>query len=205
MDKKDLTVTRAGQKRLSSLLPQPRRYPSRWNNTWYLLSFDIPRSLNHQRDRLRDLLRQLGFGRLHDSLWIAPQNFLGDVLACAETEKFDHYLIPAISKELGRARSKDLADRVWKLKEIDMRYLNFINALEQGKPPAPQLFLEYASILRDDPFLPRPLLSEGWFGDKAHMVARKHFPAMLKEWEEEGKRLKEEYAEKDPRQILGLS
>lgn len=177
--KRDLGITREGQKRIGAMFPEARRYPKRWDNTWYLISFDIPRTLNHQRNRLRDFLRKIGFGKLHDSLWICPHNFLGDVLEHAATENINDYLIPAISNEVGRARSRELADQVWKLGELDMRYLKFINVLAQGKPATPELFLEYVSIVRDDPFLPEPLLSEGWYGSEAHVLAQKHFFQML--------------------------
>ncbi len=179
--KRDLNMTREGQKRVRAMFPQPRNYPKRWDNTWHLISFDIPRTLNHARNRLRDVLRRVGFGKLHDSLWICSQDFLGDVLEYAATEKIGDYLIPAISSEVGRARSRELADQVWKLKELDYRYLMFINALAQGKPASPELFLEYISIVRDDPFLPVPLLPEGWYGVEAHALARKHFSQVLRE------------------------
>lgn len=202
--KSDLTVTYEGQKRLSSLLPQIRSYPRRWNNTWYLISFDIPRNLNYKRDCLRQECKRLGFGKLHDSLWIAPQNFLGDVLEHAKTAHIEQHLIPAISKELGKARSRDLADQVWNLRGIDMQYLKFINALAQGKPATPELFLQYTSALSRDPFLPVPLLPEGWFGAQAHALAQKTFPQMMTMLKKEGVRLKEEYTEKDPREFLNL-
>ncbi len=179
--KRDLDITREGQKRVRAMFPEARHYPKRWNNTWYLISFDIPRTLNRTRDRLRDALRRIGFGKLHDSLWICPSDFLGDVLEYAAVEKIGKYLIPAISSEVGRARSRELADQVWKLKALDYRYLMFINALAQGKPASPELFLEYIRIVRDDPFLPVPLLPEGWYGGEAHALARKHFSQILRE------------------------
>ena len=201
--KQDLSVTRQGQKRLSTLIPLPRQYPKRWNNTWYLISFDIPRALNYKRDRLRDTLKRLGFGKLHDSLWISPQDFLGDVADFATVDKVGSYLIPAISKELGKERSRDLADRVWKLRELEMRYFRFINALTKpGEPPSSKLFIEYASILADDPFIPIPLLPEDWHGPAAHNLAQKHFSHMLKMLKQEGEELKQEYTEKDPHEAL---
>ena len=202
--KRDLTITREGQKRLSSLLPQVRSYPRRWNNTWYLVSFDIPRNLNYKRDCLRQECKGLGFGKLHDSLWISPQNFLGDILAHANDARIGQYLIPAISKELGRSRSRDLADQVWNLREIDLQYLTFINALAQRKPASPELFLNYTNTLSRDPFLPIPLLPEGWFGAQAHALAQKTFPTMMAILKKEGEQLKAKQTETDPRELLDL-
>lgn len=203
--KDDLTVSYEGQKRLSSLLPQVRSYPRRWNNTWYLASFDVPRNLNYKRDCLRQECKRLGFGKLHDSLWISPQNFLGDILEHAKTARIEQYLIPAISKELGQARSRDLANQVWNLSETDFQYLKFINALAQGKPATPELFLQYTRALARDPFLPIPLLPEGWLGPQAHALAQKNFPQMIHMLKKEGLRLKEEYTEKDPRELLNIA
>ena len=100
----------------------------------------------------------------------------------SRTHRLDAHVILATSRELGTKHSQELADRVWHIEELDMRYLNFINAsVREAKPPA-ELALEYLAIVKDDPFLPRPLLREGWMGDKAHRLWRTIFsPLFLEE------------------------
>lgn len=180
--KGDLTMSREGERRLAALFPLPRPYPKRWNETWYLISFDIPRTLNYKRNRLRQALKKLGFGKLHESLWISPQALLGDVIEWSENERMAQYLLPATSKELGRKRSQMLANDVWKIKQLHLRYVNWIGAMSQAAASSrrEELFFEYLNIVRDDPFLPLPLLREGFAGIEAHAVARKAFSDLFK-------------------------
>ena len=55
-----------------------------------------------------------------------------------------------------------------------------VESMARGKPASPELYFEYLSIIRDDPFIPEPLLPEGWYGFEAHALARKNFSQMLK-------------------------
>ncbi|MDP3794229.1 MAG: CRISPR-associated endonuclease Cas2 [Candidatus Uhrbacteria bacterium] len=52
----------------SGTLPKPKK----WDQKWRLLIFDIPESRRSLRDRIRHLLRQFGFLRLQDSVWVYP-------------------------------------------------------------------------------------------------------------------------------------
>jgi len=177
--KRDLNISREGQQRLKALFPQPSNYPKRWGGVWHLISFDIPRTLNAKRDALRAVLKKLGFGKLHDSLWISPHPLLGDVMDHVASIKTEAYVLPATSQELGKKRSRELATQVWKLNELDLRYVKLLGALEQGKKTKEELFFEYLSIVADDPFLPQPLLPEGFYGMQAHTRSRKEFAQMF--------------------------
>ncbi len=44
----------------------------RWNGRWRVVIFDIPERRRKVRDRLRVLMRELGFMRLQDSVWVFP-------------------------------------------------------------------------------------------------------------------------------------
>jgi len=69
-----LRITSRGEKQLRSLsllLARPRA-PKRWDKKWRVLIFDIPEKRRDVRDRVRDLLRGSGFGRIQDSVWLYP-------------------------------------------------------------------------------------------------------------------------------------
>lgn len=177
--KHNLELTTEGQKRLQTFIPKVRQYPKRWKGTWYLVSFDIPEKLAWKRNNFRTALLRLGFGKLHASLWISPYNFLGDVEAYCKTDRLDCYVILGTSKELGTRMSQDLADRVWKLEELNEGYAQWIVAHKKwkedgdGDPEAHfGLVLDYSALLRRDPFLPSPLLPTPWYGDRAHKLFR---------------------------------
>ena len=43
-----------------------------WDKKWRLVSFDVPGNYSKKRDNLRRLLREFGFHRLQQSVWISP-------------------------------------------------------------------------------------------------------------------------------------
>jgi len=44
----------------------------RWDGRWRLVLFDVPRTCNTTRDKLRRYLQSRGFGYLQNSVWITP-------------------------------------------------------------------------------------------------------------------------------------
>ena len=44
----------------------------RWDGKWHVLTFDVPEKRKHLRDGLRNTLKNLGFHRLQDSVWVYP-------------------------------------------------------------------------------------------------------------------------------------
>jgi len=44
----------------------------RWNGRWRVVIFDIPERRRRTRDRLRNIMRDTGFVRLQDSVWVFP-------------------------------------------------------------------------------------------------------------------------------------
>jgi DNA-binding transcriptional regulator PaaX len=44
----------------------------RWDERWRVIIFDIPERRRKVRDRLRITMRELGFARLQDSVWVYP-------------------------------------------------------------------------------------------------------------------------------------
>src|SRR3989344_7174587 len=48
------------------------RVPSRWDGKWRVVIFDIPEARRTLRNRLRDMLLQIGFVQLQKSVWVYP-------------------------------------------------------------------------------------------------------------------------------------
>lgn len=68
------SLTREGEKLLKKweFFNYKIRKPSVWDNKWRVVIFDIPEKKKTVRDRLTLLLRQAGFERLQDSVWVYP-------------------------------------------------------------------------------------------------------------------------------------
>lgn len=168
--KEDLIVTQEGKKRLESIFPEYSP-PLKWDGTWYLVSFDIPEKFRKKRDILRENLKVLGFGRLQDSLWISPYNFLGDVQKIIKENFLTPYIILAISNKVGQINSKNLAEKIWKLSKVHNKYQRFIDEFKNKENPSiSKIYFKYHNILKEDPRLPKELLPVDWKGNEAYRI-----------------------------------
>lgn len=169
---KELGVTKKGQKRLNSILPKYEKR-EKWNGRWYIVAYDVPENKKWLRDILRDKLKELGFGQLHKSLWISPYNFLGDVEKIIAQYNLSSFVLLAISNKLGREPSDDLAERIWKLQDIDDDYKKYIHEVKSKKLSRKEAIFKYLTILEKDPQFPPDLLPADWKGDQAHKIYQK--------------------------------
>lgn len=78
-------VTEAGEKllNLESMREASARKPKRWDEHWRVVIFDIPERRRGIRNRLRLFMREYGFVRLQDSVWIYPYD-CEDLIALAK-------------------------------------------------------------------------------------------------------------------------
>jgi len=70
-----LEVTPAGKKVLALEAEKAslaRRAKKRWDGRWRMIVFDIPEKHRKTRDRLRVVLKALGFYQLQGSVWVYP-------------------------------------------------------------------------------------------------------------------------------------
>lgn len=181
---KDFYPTKEGKKRLESTLNICFEKPKKWNRKWHIVVFDIPENKRRIRNILRKKLKALGFGMLQASVWISPYPYLGDV---EEIVKFYHlkpYVLYAVSKKVGRCNSKELANQVWKLDELNKQYKEFLDKYEKLKNKSAirdlnKLKFDYLSVLQIDPRLPSELFPEDWVGEKAYEIYKKMLKSIM--------------------------
>lgn len=73
--KKYLRLTQAGQKIVEfekEKVALATRKKKRWDNRWRMVVFDVPERRRKVRGRLCDAMREVGFVRLQDSVWVYP-------------------------------------------------------------------------------------------------------------------------------------
>lgn len=73
--RKHLEITEAGRRVIA--IEQARALSSarakrRWDKRYRVVMFDIPQTRKSTRDRLRSLMRDFGFLRVQDSVWLSP-------------------------------------------------------------------------------------------------------------------------------------
>jgi DNA-binding transcriptional regulator PaaX len=169
---KNFKLTKQGEKRLKELFPSWRE-PPKWDRKWYLVIFDIPEKLRVKRNILREYLRKLGFGQLQQSVWISPYNYFYQALKLVQKYEIGEYVIFSIGDKIGLENSQELAEKVWKLSNINQEYEKFIKKYSSGDFSRFELKMDYFSIIRKDPQLPKELLPPNWKGKEAFLLYQK--------------------------------
>jgi hypothetical protein len=81
-------LTREGEKKLylieNGVYPIPK---TKWDKKWRIVTFDVAEKRKRSREKLRLLLRQVGFVRLQDSVWVYPYD-VEDVINLIKTGNF---------------------------------------------------------------------------------------------------------------------
>lgn len=162
-------ITEAGKRRLASMLPM---YDEKrvWDGRMHLITYDIPERKRHDRDALRDIIRQLGAGRLQDSVWITPYNPVDILRKTIEEHRLSGSVIVSdLGKDgtIGEENLESLVVRVWNLDKLNNRYEKWLQEYDHTDRLDQWLVTGYLSILRDDPQLPFSLLPKWWKGNKA--------------------------------------
>lgn len=170
-------VTREGMRRVQEMLPRFKRHPV-WSGSLWLVTYDILEKRKRDRELLRDFLLGQGYGKLQDSIYVAP--FDPTELVREEVARRGIQGEVLISKlgadgHIGEMSITELISSVYDLESVHTRYRNFIQKMTHGFSPqeAPLLFLEYLSILKIDPQLPEELLPADWSGREAFELTRK--------------------------------
>jgi DNA-binding transcriptional regulator PaaX len=76
-----LSLTYKGKEKLLALkrLGLKFKRPEKWDGKWRMVTFDIPETRRYARDTFRQALKQIGFKKLSNSLWIYPYECRGEM------------------------------------------------------------------------------------------------------------------------------
>jgi len=119
----------------------------------------------------------LGFGQLQRSVYISPYDFEEDMVEFLKAHGLFGSAFVLTCKHRLMGEPRDLANIVWKLDKINEQYENIYYGLEQTKniKEIEKLKEEYMQTVRKDPFLPKQLLPDIWFGTKILKLINRHF------------------------------
>lgn len=168
-------ITNEGKQRLKGIIPQ-YNHKRTWDGKIYLVTYDLPRKKNYERNLLRSFLRRIGCGMLQYSVWITPYNPKKLIEEFVQEHRLEGNLILVSSLgrggAIGDVELPDLLDKVYDLSELNKRYGEFIEVIRTRKIYKGQAIFSYLSILRDDPQLPFDLLGKDWQGDRAYRLLK---------------------------------
>ncbi|MGZ6004888.1 MAG: hypothetical protein ACXWLH_01930 [Candidatus Saccharimonadales bacterium] len=89
-----LTVTKKGLRRIErrNFDNLTIEQPTKWDNTWRLVLFDIPQKYKHSRDALSLKIRELGFKPLQKSAWVHPFPCRDEITLVCQTYKIERFV-----------------------------------------------------------------------------------------------------------------
>lgn len=166
-----LKLTPLGRKLLFHDFPQLNNRLEEWDKLWRIVTFDIGEADRAMRDTLREKLKKVGFGTLQESLYLYPFPLPEDLDDFLDTEGLLDRVHIFEAKVLGGGDVKAMAERVWKLLEINRRYKKILVSNKQGGDKV-ETANKYLETLVVDPLLPKELLPSDWNADKVRRLLR---------------------------------
>lgn len=90
-----IALTSKGQKLLKEIQIRDIEIirPQKWDGIWHLVSYDIPKEFNKERDVFRYTLKRWGFYQIQYSLWVFPYDCREEVAVLAEYLKIPDYIV----------------------------------------------------------------------------------------------------------------
>jgi phenylacetic acid degradation operon negative regulatory protein len=140
----------------------------KWDKKWRLVIFDIKEKEKSLRERLRDKLKELGFGMLQKSIYISPHDLAFDVYEFLKNNQLlgKAFILTAKHELMGEAEK--LAEVVWQTKKLEEEYKNLwfdiLEAKRKGITPKKKQEIKnrYLELMQKDPCLPFELLPPDW-------------------------------------------
>ncbi|MBL7159573.1 hypothetical protein ISS85_03790 [Candidatus Microgenomates bacterium] len=171
-----LKLTSRGKSKLTEYFPLFKFQKKKWDQKWRVIFFDIEEKNRGLRDRFREKLCELGFGKLQKSVYISPFSIEREMreFINALGLKGKTYLL--VSTKFITGDERGLAQKIWDLDRINKEYRKILGRLEKkeiDKKELKKIKSLYLEALSIDPFLPIELLPEDWLREKVEREIRK--------------------------------
>ena len=151
-----------------------------WDGRWRLVLFDLPVAEGTVRNRLRNSLRQHGFGWLQNSVWVNPHPLLNHQTLLAGARVDVESLLFLEARPSAGETDEEIVLGAWdfdRISSLYTRYLKVLDARPKGglrNTDDAESFRKWASQERvawfeavsADPLLPACLLPQGYLGQK---------------------------------------
>jgi phenylacetic acid degradation operon negative regulatory protein len=180
-----LQLTSKGKKKLIRRFSLLNMQKKKWDKKWRIVIFDIAEVDKRIRDKLRQKLKELGFGMLQQSVWITPYNMIVDFREFIKSQGLGENVFVLETRTLLAGDYRKLAEQVWPIRKINKEYEHLLSPMiksrdrvkiskEDLKRNLERVRRGYLEILQDDPCLPRELLPDDWYRDKVEMMLKKY-------------------------------
>ncbi|MEK7611341.1 MAG: CRISPR-associated endonuclease Cas2 [Patescibacteria group bacterium] len=174
-------ITSVGWKGIEEVIPI-ERLRLKWDGKLRLVIFDVQEKWKKDRERLRYLLKNLGFGMLQESVWITPFAIEKGLVPMLARERIAGEVL-VLRSELLSGKIKDIIARAFDLEPLENAYTELIDQWELGEIKAisdvRKWEQNYFDLLSNDPCLPDALLSSTWAGTQAKNVYMKYIRRLI--------------------------
>lgn len=186
-----IRITSDGKKLIQRDFPMLALQNREWDGRWRIVMFDVEEINKQARERLRVKLKELGFGMLQKSVFISPHDIIKDFIEFSEASGIKDYLYILETHKLIVGDEKEFANRMWKLAELNERYKEIVDDIEeiknrhmvsdsdrieksdiQAEKNIRTVKNKWLMIAAEDPFLPKILLPKPWYGAEAQKLVR---------------------------------
>jgi CRISPR-associated endonuclease Cas2 len=162
-------LTDQGREHLYSVIPEYKNNRP-WDGRLYLVTYDVPRANNKQRNALRDYLRELGAGLLQHSVWTLPYNPKANIENFKSKNKINNafIVISSFGSQAGVIGKslQDIATEVFDTPKANNAYQKLL-AKHELPCARERLIFHYLAALKLDPQLPFELYPPDWQGEEA--------------------------------------
>ncbi|MFQ5452242.1 MAG: hypothetical protein ACE5DQ_01640, partial [Candidatus Paceibacterota bacterium] len=154
-------ITGKGLEELSLQFPFIRFLRGEWDGLWRIISYEIPETKRHIRDRFRREMRGWGLGPWHRSFWITPHPIISnlrDLVYGREEAKY----VQAFESTHVFGDMDVLVEKVWGKQALEKAYRELFKSWHgilsediDKTAKMSKVVYSYVQHLRDDPGLPK--------------------------------------------------
>lgn len=151
-----------------------------WDGQWRMVVFDLPETKSAVRTRLRRFLKDHGFGYLQNSVWITPDPLGAFMKPWAAAKQDVESLITFEARPCSGESNAAIVAGAWSFDRINALYAKCLAILQQlpGQRPTTRKAAgplhrwartereAWLDAVSGDPLLPRPLLPNGYLGER---------------------------------------
>jgi len=175
------SITKAGEKALPeepTFIPTPDRA---WDRKWRLVLFDIPEDKRRIRNQFTAALKEMGFAKIQNSVYLTVHDVLGRVWEMARSLGISEQIKTMTVERIDVPDLRAFAQQIWNLDSLNQEYQKFVSKNKNGykgeefTSEVLRFWLkrtkyEYLNILHKDPVLPKELLPKDWMGYEARKI-----------------------------------
>lgn len=174
-------ITSVGWKGIEEIIPV-ERLRIKWDGKLRVVIFDVQERWKKDRERVRSLLKNLGFGMLQESVWVTPFAIEKGLVPMLARERIAGEVL-VLRSSLLSGQIKDIMARAFNLETFDKAYTELIDKWRLGEindlAGARKWELTYFDILSTDPCLPDALLPANWPGTRAKNLYMKYIRKLI--------------------------